>query len=88
VSSELFAEIKMQIDERGKAAQQTEVLTLNAELLEVATEAGRHIASVHFSGMIREVADASAMSFNETWNLSKPAEGQQGWVVAGIQQVA
>ena len=88
VSPELFAEIKMQIDERGKAAQQTDVVTLNAELLEVATEGSRHIASVHFSGMIREVADASAMSFNETWNLSKPAEGQQGWVVAGIQQVA
>ena len=46
----------MQMDERGSAAQQTDIVTLNAELLEVTTEAGRHIASVHFSGMIREDA--------------------------------
>ncbi len=87
VSPELFAEIKMQLDERGKAPQQTDVVTLNAELLEVATEGSRHIASVHFSGMIREVAGAPAAPFNEIWNLAKPTEGTQGWIVAGIQQV-
>jgi len=88
VSPELFAEIKMQMDERGKAAQQTDVVTLNAEVLEVTTEAGRHIASVHFSGMIREEAGAVAAPFNEIWNLSKPTEGTQGWIIAGIQQVS
>ncbi len=87
VSPELFAEIKMQMDERGNAPQQTDVVTLNAELLEVATEGTRHIASVHFSGMIREVAGAAAAPFDEIWNLAKPTEGTQGWIVAGIQQV-
>jgi predicted lipid-binding transport protein (Tim44 family) len=87
VSPELFAEIKMQMDERGNAPQQTDVVTLNAELLEVTTEGNRHIASVHFSGMIREVAGAAAAPFNEIWNLSKPTEGAQGWIIAGIQQV-
>ena len=61
-------------------------MTLNAELLEVSTEDNRHIASVHFSGMIREVADAAAAPFDEVWNLSKPSEGGKGWVIAGIQQ--
>lgn len=87
VSPELFAEIKMQMDERGSVAQQTDVVTLNAELLEVTTESGRHIASVHFSGMIREIAGAAAAPFNEVWNLSKPTEGNKGWVIAGIQQL-
>jgi predicted lipid-binding transport protein (Tim44 family) len=86
VSPELFAEIKMQIDERGNAPQQTDVVTLNAELLEVSTESGRHIASVHFSGMIRELVGAPAAPFDEIWNLSKPSTGNQGWIIAGIQQ--
>lgn len=85
-SPELFAEIKMQMTERGDTPQQTDVVTLDAELLEVTTEANRHIASVRFSGMIREAADASAEPFEEIWNLSKPVEGNKGWVISGIQQ--
>lgn len=88
VGPEMYAEIKMGMDERGNAPQQTDVVTLNAELLEVTTEANRHIASVRFSGMIREVAGAAAAPFDEIWNLSKPAEGSQGWVISGIQQLS
>lgn len=87
VSPELYAEIKLQMDERGSAAQQTDVVTLNAELLEVVTEDNRHIASVHFSGMIREQAGAAAAPFDEVWNLVKPADGSKGWTIAGIQQL-
>ena len=88
VSPELFAEIKMQMDERGNVPQQTDVVTLNADLLEVTTESNRHIASVHFSGTIREIVSAAAAPFDEIWNLSKPVDGNQGWVVAGIQQLS
>ena len=88
VSPELFAEIKMQMDERGNVPQQTDVVTLNADLLEVTAESNRHIASVHFRGTIREVVSAAAAPFDEIWNLSKPLEGNQGWVVAGIQQLS
>lgn len=88
VSPEMYAEIKMAMDERGDAAQQTDVVTLNAELLEVVTEGSRHVASVHFSGMIREAAGAAAVPFDEVWNLAKPVSGDRGWVVAGIQQLA
>jgi len=87
VSPELFAEIRLQIEERGRSPQQTDVVTLNAELLEVTTEDRRHIASVRFSGMIREEAGASAAPFDEVWNLTKPVDGGKGWVVAGIQQL-
>jgi predicted lipid-binding transport protein (Tim44 family) len=87
-SPELFAEIRLQMDERGDALQLTEVVTLNAELLEVTTEANRHIASVHFSGMIREAVGGTAEPFDEIWHLSKPAEGGAGWVISGIQQTA
>ena len=88
VGPEIYAEIKMQMDERGTAQQQTDVVTLNAALLEVTTEAGRHIASVHFSGMIREEAGTAAVPFDEVWNLSKPTDGKTGWMVAGIQQLS
>ncbi len=87
VSPELFAEIKMQMDERGATAQKTDVVTLEAELLEVVTEGARHIASVRFNGMIRETEGGAAMPFAEVWHLSKPTDGSRGWVVAGIQQV-
>jgi predicted lipid-binding transport protein (Tim44 family) len=88
VAPEMFAEFQMEMNERGNAAQQTDVVTLNAELLEVVTEGNRHVASVHFSGMIREVVGAAAVPFNEVWNLSKPVSGDKGWVIAGIQQLS
>ena len=87
VSPEIFAEIKLQMEERGKVAQQTDVVTMNASLLEVVSEGGRHIASVHFTGMIREEANAPAAPFEEVWNLCKPVDGSSGWVVAGNQQI-
>lgn len=88
VSPEMFAEIKLQISERGAAAQETDVVTLNAELLEVVTEGNQHIASVRFSGMIREEAGAAAAPFDEVWNLTKQVDGSKGWTISGIQQVS
>jgi len=87
VTPEVFAEIKIQMDERGNAKQQTDVVTLNAELLEVVTEGDRHVASVRFNGMIRETEGSAAVPFDEVWNLSKPVDGSRGWMIAGIQQI-
>ncbi len=86
VSPKLYAEVKMQMDARGNAPQQTDVVSLKAELLEVVSESNHHLASVHFSGTIREVIGATAVPFDEVWNLSKPIQGRKGWIVAGIQQ--
>ena len=84
---EMYAEIKMQFDERGHAAQTTDVMQLNAQLLDLTTEEKRHIASVRFNGMIREEANAAPENFDEVWHMTKPADGSSGWVIAGIQQV-
>lgn len=87
VSPEMFAEIKMQMSERGATPQETDVVTLNAELIEVVTEEQQHIASVRFNGMIREEAGTVAAPFDEVWNLTKQVEGNKGWTISGIQQI-
>lgn len=68
------------------AGQHTDVVTLNADLLEVTTEGARHWASVRFSGLVREIPGAEPTSFEEVWNLVKPVDGSSGWLLAGIQQ--
>jgi len=74
-------------DLRSRGAQQTDVVTLNADLLEVATEGDRHWASVRFSGLVSEAPGAAPAGFEEVWNLSKPVDGSSGWQLAGIQQM-
>ena len=83
---EMFAEIQLEYQERGKTVQQTDVVQLNAGLLDVSTEGGRQIASVRFSGSIRETAAAAPAAFDEVWHLIRPADASSGWVIAGIQQ--
>ena len=86
-SDEMFESIKQDVQEHGASGQQTDVVTLNAELLEALTEGDTHWASVRFSGMIRENPDAQPEAFQEIWNLAKPVSGTTGWVLAGIQQM-
>jgi predicted lipid-binding transport protein (Tim44 family) len=85
---EMFAEIQLQFQERGRATQQTDVVQLEAQLLDVTSEADRHLASVRFHGLLRESADSAPAGFDEVWHLSKPTSGSAGWVIAGIQQFA
>lgn len=85
MTPELYTEIAAQI-EKDPAPQKTEVVTLDAEVLEVVTEGEAYIASVRFSGAIREQADALPESFSEVWHLEKPINGNTGWLISGIQQ--
>ncbi len=85
-SPEMFAEIRLQYDERHGKPQRTDIVNLNAAVLDVATEGTRHVVSTRFYGMLREEDDASPMPFDEVWHLVKPVDGSRGWVVAGIQQ--
>ncbi|GHU11891.1 membrane protein [Betaproteobacteria bacterium] len=85
---EVYAEISMQIAERGGAAQQTEVVELEAEVVELSKENARYIVSVNFSGLLREKADAAPAPFSEIWHLVKPVTGSEGWRIAGIQQIS
>ena len=84
---EMFGPLKADIDARGGARQFTDVVTLNSDLLEVVTEGDKHWASVRFSGLVREMPGQAPASFEEVWNLTKPADGSTGWLLAGIQQM-
>ena len=83
----MFDSIKQDLLQHGGVGQQTDVVTLNAELLEALTEGDTHWASVRFSGMIRETPESQPEAFQEIWNLAKPVSGATGWVLAGIQQI-
>lgn len=82
---EMYAELKMNIDERGKDAQFTNVVTLDADVLEVVEEPNRYLVSVRFTGQVRE-GDAPVEAVDEIWHLTKPLDGHTGWLLAGIQQ--
>jgi len=86
-TDELFEELKRDVLARGNVGQQTDVLALNADLLEVVTEGDKHWASVRFSGTVRESPGHAPSGFEEVWNLAKPVSGAQGWQLAGIQQM-
>lgn len=85
---EIFAELKMQIAERGANADFTDVVSIDAQLLGIETTASDYLASVQFNGMIRTAQNAPAEPFAEVWNMEKPLSGNTGWVLAGIQQLA
>ena len=86
---EMFAEISMQIGERGLEPQKTEVVTINAELLEVAVTDDLAIASVRFNGQLREAPGAAPDAFDEIWHVQKnPKDPKSVWLLAGIQQVS
>ncbi|MFM0390918.1 Tim44 domain-containing protein [Paraburkholderia phytofirmans] len=85
---EMFAEVKVDLSSRGAETNQTDVVQLNAELLGVEERANEYFASVRFSGLIREAPGAAAEPFVEVWNLSKANRPGEGWLLAGIQQVA
>lgn len=85
LTDDLVAELKPQLTERGATPNVTEVVLLNAEMLGIETVSDGHLASVRFSGMLREQPGAEAFRFEEVWNLYKPESG--GWLLAGIQQI-
>jgi predicted lipid-binding transport protein (Tim44 family) len=85
---EVFAELKLQIAERGGQPDFTDVVSIDAQLLGIETTERDYLASVQFNGMIRSAPNAPAEPFVEVWNLAKPVSGTSGWVLAGIQQLS
>ncbi|MGJ7500951.1 Tim44 domain-containing protein [Variovorax sp. ZT5P49] len=82
-------EIRSQLADRashtGGASNKTEVVMLDAKLLGIEELPDAYMASVEFSGMIREDASAGPGPFREVWNMTKPTSGNSGWLVAGVQ---
>ena len=84
---DMFATIQQDLAGRTDTTNQTDVVTINAQLIGIETADAHYFCSIQFSGMIREQVGAPASDFSEIWNLSKPVEGPGGWVLAGISQL-
>ncbi len=82
---EVYAEIQMQIQERGENNNQTEVLQIDASLQDLQIESDKMIASVSFTGLIREEKNANPVSINEIWHFEQLKSGDN-WLLSGIQQ--
>lgn len=81
---ELFASLRLDLQERGNAANQTDVKQLDAELVDTAREGDQWVASVRFHGLIQEDAKLGVQPFDELWHLVKPANDAGDWAIAGI----
>ncbi len=89
MTDSMLGEIRNQLAEReahtGTAPNSTEVVMIEAHLLGIEELAEEYMASVEFSGMIREEPSAGPSPFREVWNMTKPKSGGSGWLVAGVQ---
>ncbi len=89
MTDSMLKEIQAQLAERelhtGGPSNLTEVVMIEAQLLGIEEVGDDYMVSVEFSGMIREEASAGPNPFREVWNMTKPINGQSGWLVAGVQ---
>jgi predicted lipid-binding transport protein (Tim44 family) len=85
-SPEVFAELRLQIQERT-GNDFTDVVSVDAQLLGLETTERDYLASVQYNAMVRTAPGAAPEPLTEVWNLAKPLSGASGWVLAGIQQV-
>ncbi len=86
MTPQLHAAITAELNPMG-VAQSTEITSLDAEVIEVVSENNNHVASVRFTGSMRDKASSETESFDEIWHLEKPLDGSSGWLISGIQQV-
>jgi predicted lipid-binding transport protein (Tim44 family) len=91
----LLAELQEQLRARGAGLNRTDVIDLQARLLAFEELREAFVASVEFSGLIRETDDAGAAEFRELWLLTrlKPGAGSAGppmeaWQLAQVQALA
>jgi predicted lipid-binding transport protein (Tim44 family) len=89
MTDSMLDEIKAQLAERESTSagqvNHTEVIMLDAHLLGIEDVSNNYMASVEFSGLIREDASSGPTPFREVWNMTKPKDGSLGWLVAGVQ---
>ncbi len=86
---EMYAEIAMQIRDRRGEPQKTEVVNVDASIVEAAVEGDYAYASVRFWGLLREAPGENPVPFDEVWHVRRKAnDPKDPWVIAGIQQAA
>jgi predicted lipid-binding transport protein (Tim44 family) len=82
---EMFAVAKMELQDRAGKSQTTDVVHVDAEVLDLAKEGERQVVSVRFHGQIREDLGSPAEDFDEIWHLTRFGDSPS-WSIAGIQQ--
>lgn len=87
MTAEMATEIGRELDKRG-LHHPTEIVTLDADVLDVSTEEDKYWISVRFTGQVKEDGESLPHSIDEVWNLTKPVKGGSGWLLAGISQAA
>ena len=70
---------------RGSAPNRTDIVSLHAELIAVEEVSAAYLASVEFSGLIRESAEEGAVPFRELWMLACEKDGSLAWRLARQQ---
>ena len=83
---EMYANFRLDLQDRQGAAQQTDVLQLDAQVVDVAQEGDQQIVSVRYHGLLKEDREAPAVAFDEVWHLVRPTDASREWAIAGIAQ--
>lgn len=85
-TAQLLQDLREQIDSRGPGPNHTEVLSVDARLLALEEMRDAFVASVEFSGLIRERLEGGAAPFRELWLLAKSKRAAEpGWQLARVQ---
>lgn len=84
----LLDELRQQLLLRGPGLNQTEVLELQARLVTIEEAHEACLASIEFSGWIREQADNEAAPFRELWLLADIKAAGCGWKLARVQSLS
>ena len=86
MTGEMATEIGRELDQRGQH-HPTEIVSLDADVLDVSTEDDKYWISVRFTGLVKEDGEPVPHSIDEVWNLTKPVKGGSGWLLAGVRRL-
>lgn len=84
----LLEDLRHQLALRGPGPNCTEVVQLDARLLGLEELHEAFVASVEFSGLIREREDHAAAPFRELWLLANVKAAGCGWKLARVQSLS
>jgi len=84
---DMLEELLHMLTARGSGPSRTDVISLHAELLGLEELGVAYLASVEFSGLIRESAERGAVPFRELWMLACMKDGTPSWRLARQQSL-
>jgi len=89
MTADMLGQIQGHLTEReqqsGVQPGKTEVIMIDARLLGIEDQGQGYLASVEFSGLMREDGSAGPSPFREIWSINRAKTGPEGWAVAGVQ---